>query len=477
MSHLFKTKFHGEEIVLCLAHNADGAKHEGSNLLEHHVAWTEVQNGTERALLERAGTFAKNTAMATPGVVLGVPGHVGSFLGKIPAKIGDRIGSGKSPPAPTQREHAAVPKAMQPPDLVQCSETIMQESSGSDPPHQSAVKSKKGQKGADEETSKNPAPTVRRSSRFSPYNANASNSSTPKPDYKDEVLDHAATPVKSDSQESINEVQDNTKRSKTHTVWVGKRIRTEPLKSRACFTQNLRSADVLNNNDNKIRMYLCVTNNKITVKAPTEEIVCMYRILVRINAWKHHYYTELGDNSSKVTMDMITKQTMLYTTKGWNAIIWVTDDKIDKTEGEAPANGVKSVEVNAEVAGKTIKRLVCYTEECLNLDLFKKLDIKKKGNLGENERLVLFCLLVYTGWGLYASADEKTSVSFIKGGMTISVTQGGTGYKMFDENTKFTVNVDSNEEDVSPTEAGVQTRNMTKRSNEASLRRSTRLKK
>jgi hypothetical protein len=282
----------------------------------------------------------------------------------------------------------------------------------------------------------------------------------------------------SNTQGITEEPSHATPRSKAGTVYIGVRMEKGSIKKRTCFLPFLRESDVLD--DNNIRVYVAGASNKITKKRPTLEIMCMYRILNRFKAWNTDQYAELRGARTSSTLDMIANDTMLYTTRGYNAIITITDEDI----AETPEVKSEEVNVTAGVHGKrSIKRRVLYTDQCLYLYLFDELKIKNNekkdlSEINEHTRLVLLCLLVYTGWGLYSDANETTSVSFVRKDKTItaSVNQSGNAFEMFDKQTQFTINVEAIQDSKETgLQEGVQTHDKQKRDDgETPVRRSER---
>ena len=235
-------------------------------------------------------------------------------------------------------------------------------------------------------------------------------------------------------------------------VYVGTRLH-QGLSEKSWFLQRTRN----NGLETQIRMYRCKNKSEVTVSVITEEIRCMYQKLGQQETQTN--YAEYRYGGKTTTMDKVEKETnkpytMMYTTKDWNAIIKPTDDEVaDGTTIKAEETGdVKIAEVRVTTATKgkridkkTNNRLICYTTECLNSSRFKSLKIQGKSkeelNHDERSRLLLLCLLIYTGWGLYTGSNETTKVScddIDDGETTVSVTQGENSRLLFDTNTEFT---------------------------------------
>jgi len=227
-------------------------------------------------------------------------------------------------------------------------------------------------------------------------------------------------------------------------VYIGTRLGQE-LSEKSCFLPKLRYRSMETN----VRMYRCKSKSDVTISAITEEIIyIMYRTLGQQE--KSTNYAECRQEGATTTMDKITKETMMYTTKDWNAIIKKTDEEVGANIKEEETSDVKIVDVMVKVTKgkrihKTTNRLICYTTEFLNSNRLELLKVqgKSKEEFKEDEssRLLLLCLLVYTGWGLYTGSNETTIVScddVDNGETTVSVTQGERSCIMFDTKTEFT---------------------------------------
>ena len=159
---------------------------------------------------------------------------------------------------------------------------------------------------------------------------------------------------------------------------------------------------------------LCLWNHLDKKVSPQENRSDLYAM----------YQSEEPETSMQ--LDMISETTLLYTNRRSNRIVIIHDAEV-----------VKVAEVLVSV-GKDFKpRVVLYTDSCLRLTegLISKSKVKKE------MRILIFCLLIVTGWGLYTQANKTTEISFENGDnsthkWTVRVTQG-EDVKMFDTKTEF----------------------------------------
>lgn len=164
----------------------------------------------------------------------------------------------------------------------------------------------------------------------------------------------------------------------------------------------------------------------------TAEMLCLWNHLdKKVSPQKSRsdryamYQSEEPETSMQ--LDMISETTLLYTNRRSNRIVIIHDAEV-----------VRVAEVLVSV-GKGFKpRVVLYTDSCLRLTegLISKSKVKKE------MRILLFCLLIVTGWGLYAKENQTTEISFADSynstsEWTVSVKQGATAFTMFDTNTEF----------------------------------------
>ena len=109
------------------------------------------------------------------------------------------------------------------------------------------------------------------------------------------------------------------------------------------------------------------------------------------------------------------------------------------------AEVVRVAEVLVSI-GKGFKpRVVLYTDSCLRLTEGVKLNGISKSKV-ERAKILIFCLLIVTGWGLYARANQTTEIYFANSDnstseWTVSVKQGEIAFTMFDTKTEFSFSV------------------------------------
>lgn len=208
-----------------------------------------------------------------------------------------------------------------------------------------------------------------------------------------------------------------------------------------------------------------VTENKlgITVDAKKHgislEMHCLCGYLVKnVQETQKRFAVYVETNTNKSTaLHMINDWTFLCTNDGSNSMLI---DLHDAPQHEALK--IARVEVtrsgSEDKKGKKTTRYVLYTDSCLRLVNEVKVDgYKYIDNDEEKAQILIFCLLVVTGWGLYTGPDETIEVSRTDGAgrkMTASVTQGHTKGEMFDGNTKFTLTAAAEAERSEEVEAG-----------------------
>lgn len=472
----------GRSVALCLALNADRAKEvyedHGGNGSEYGD-WTEVTDGTKKTFQEKFSDAKSRAWNKRPDISGPASRFVNSKWKEGISTLGSYWkGSGVSNTAPgakhvhdgTDNQRALVTAAPANTALLGQSMVVStrNQPKSSDALHrESRVEAHKRNQGGIGEARVlllTDAPTKAQPDQDE-TNKSDMDESTLRDNPGDKVQEGSTETVgvsQSDASGSGQNQHGVAKKKKRHEidnlgdtsckVYVGTRLH-QGLSEKSWFLPRTRK----NGLETQVRMYRCKNKSEVTVSVITEEIRCMYQKLGQQETQTN--YAEYRDGGKTTTMDKVKKETnntytMMYTTKDWNAIIKHTDDEVaDGTMIKADeTSDVKIAEVRVTTATKgkridkkTNNRLICYTTEFLNWSRFKSLKIQGKSkeelNDDEHSRLLLLCLLIYTGWGLYTGSNETTIVScddIDDGETTVSVTQGENSCLLFDTNTEFT---------------------------------------
>jgi hypothetical protein len=165
----------------------------------------------------------------------------------------------------------------------------------------------------------------------------------------------------------------------------------------------------------------------------TAEMKCLWDHLndnVSTPQNRSNYYAMLTDTTTQksIRLDMVSDYTLLYTEENSNQIVLVDDDEEDDVE-------VKVAEVIVKQGSESgYNRTVIYTDSCLRLAEGVHISGISKSKVEKEMKILIFCLLIVTGWGFYAEESQTTEVS--AHGLTVSVKQYGNE-KMFDTKTEF----------------------------------------
>ena len=206
---------------------------------------------------------------------------------------------------------------------------------------------------------------------------------------------------------------------------------------------------------------LTVRNN--TYPGVTAEMLCLWNHLkenVESQEDRSDRYAMYQSEEPETSMqlDMISEKTLLYTSRLSNRIVINQEDEV-----------VEVAEVLVSVGGDFRRRVVLYTDSCLRLTYGVNIIGPNKSNVNKETRILIFCLLIVTGWGLYARVKQTTEISFANSDnrtpeWTASVHQDENA-KMFDTNTAFTF-----------TKPGSSEATQSKRSNEGATASKTELR-
>jgi hypothetical protein len=167
----------------------------------------------------------------------------------------------------------------------------------------------------------------------------------------------------------------------------------------------------------------------------TAEMLCLWnhlneKVSPQKNRSDRYAMYQSEEPETSMQLDMISENTLLYTNRWSNRIVISHDDEV-----------VRVAEVLVSVGKGFKRRVVLYTDSCLRLAEGVKLNGPHNSKEKREVKILIFCLLVVTGWGLYAHANQTTEISFENGDNsttepTLCVKQGDYA-KMFDTNTEF----------------------------------------
>ncbi len=168
----------------------------------------------------------------------------------------------------------------------------------------------------------------------------------------------------------------------------------------------------------------------------TAEMLCLWNHLqVKVSTQESRSYRyamyQSEEPETSMQLDMVSEYTLLYTNRRSNRIVLIYNKEV-----------VRVAEVLVSV-GKDFKpRVVLYTDSCLRLTDGVNIIGISKSKVEKEMRILIFCLLIVTGWGLYTNANQTTEISFANSDnstpdWTVSVTQGENPFTMFDTNTEF----------------------------------------
>ena len=454
-------------VALCLSVNAARAKDEYKDTYSNYDEygdWTEVTDGTKKTTREHTNEAMSYAWDNAPDVrkhtndamsyawskATGVRKRVGAYL------KGSGTGGSAAQIAPVQKSGGPPVGSAQPSAQGTGSDDATVVKGGAEQPTRddirSGVEHGKGHSNGQETV------TV-----ASPQKVASDRESAVSSDRHDEQLSTegaqtAESPTDTAHEKSRPTSKPTQKRNKSDgsggcKMHIGHRMsKHEHEHDRAeCNIENMRA--LIANKDEHITVYRSedVTKNKSGTltdqhkrsnKEPgvTAEMLCLWNYLlekVRSQEIRSNRYAMCTNESTgkSIRLDMVSDETLLYTEKKSNQIVLVNDN-----------GGVEVAEVLVKTGTgtNTYNRIVIYTERCLRLADSVKLNGTLK--VKREVRILIFCLLVVTGWGFYANANETTQVSY--GGWTARVKQGDHDFTMFHTKTEFTLtNTEAGEAD------------------------------
>lgn len=425
MSRYVEIKHNGNDIVLCLASSVEQAKREylgdPSLDLEQYESWREVMDGTDSTNWElfnealrsvAGGEELRNFAYRSKHSKEELSGKASESVVHVHSGTSQKTNDKHEPKVPTG-------SIFEQPELMVSGH----------------FKKSNKEKKVDEVEENNgrvhtaPTPTTVGSGDPIQNGYNASNVSG-----RQGAQQPAIDPIQSTSKPKPKRKNNEDK----YQMYIGYRMSTENKDQRdhaeSCDLDRYRQH--LTKLDNDIKAYYSDrsvskdNNGTLTVlhieyPGVTAEMLCLWNHLdKKVSPQKSRsdryamYQSEEPETSMQ--LDMISETTLLYTNRRSNRIVIIRDAEV-----------VRVAEVLVSVGKGFKRRVVLYTDSCLRLT--EGLISKSKV---ERVKILIFCLLVVTGWGFYAKENQTTEVSAY--GFTVSVNQD-ENEKMFDTNTEFTL--------------------------------------
>ncbi len=426
MSRYVEIKHNGNDIVLCLASSVEQAKREylgdPSLDLEQYESWREVMDGTDSTNWElfnealrgvAGGEELRNFAYRSKHSKEELSGKASESVVHVHSGTSQKTNGKHEPKVPTG-------SIFEQPELMVSGH----------------FKKSNKEKKVDEVEENNgrvhtaPTPTTVGSSDRIQNGYNVSNVSG-----RQGAQQPAIDPIQSNSKPKRKGKNNEDK----YQMYIGYRMSTEKKNQRyhiaQCdighWTRTLLQGDedikayysdrVVSKNNNGTLAVLHVEYQGVTA-----EMLCLWnhlneKVSPQKNRSDRYAMYQSEEPETSMQLDMVSEYTLLYTNRRSNRIVIIHDDEV-----------VRVAEVLVSI-GKDFKpRVVLYTDSCLRLTegLISRPNVKKE------MKILIFCLLVVTGWGFYAKENQTTEVSAY--GFTVSVNQDANE-KMFDTNTEFTL--------------------------------------
>jgi hypothetical protein len=437
----------GHSVALCLAMNADRANEEYDGYYHNgseYGDWTEVTDGTKKTIREQAAEATRHAWNNGPNVSerlkqvrTGIR-NLGSYW----------KGSGVSKTAPGAKQPVGgstnAPSAQH---VNGRTDNHKAESKGTgEEVHDGVVKATEDPKfeGKDANT-QNLATEGSASSLGSSELSTHASASEPNGTH---VTIDAEPGRNAKSTTQPKRKRKNSEDTSIYNMYIGHRMSSIRDHVTECDIGNRRA--LLTTKDKRIKVYRSdkASSKKNGVpkveheKQPgvTAEMKCLWDHLnenVSKSQIRSNRYAMLTDTTTQksIRLDMVSDYTLVYTEENSNQIVLVDDDEQDDVE-------VKVAEVIVKQGSQSgYKRAVIYTDSCLSLAEGVHISGISKSKVEKEMRILIFCLLVVTGWGLYAKENQTTEISFENGDnsthkWTVRVTQG-EDVKMFDTKTEF----------------------------------------
>lgn len=446
----------GHRVALCLAMNADRANEEYDGYYHNgseYGDWTEVTDGTKKTIREQAAEATRHAWNNGPNVserlkqVRTGISNLGSYW----------KGSGVSKTAPGAKQPVGgstnAPSAQH---VNGRTDNHNAESKGTgEEVHDGVVKATEDPKfeGKDANT-QNLATEGSASSLGSSELSTDASASEPNGTIDAEPGRNAksTTPVPnvdSNSNSKPKRKRKNSEDTSIYKMYIGDRMSSIRDHFAECKLGDMRA--LLTTTDKRIKVYRSdkVSSKKNGIpkveheKQPgvTGEMKCLWDHLnenVSTSQIRSNRYAMLTDTTTQksIRLDMVSDYTLVYTDDKSNKIVLVDDDEEDDVE-------VKVAEVLVKQGSQSgYNRTVLYTDSCLRLADGVKLNGISNSKVKREVRILIFCLLIVTGWGFYTHANQTTEISFENGDnsttdWTLSVKQGENHFTMFDTNTEF----------------------------------------
>ena len=167
----------------------------------------------------------------------------------------------------------------------------------------------------------------------------------------------------------------------------------------------------------------------------TAEMLCLWNHLqVKVSPQESRSYRyamyQSEEPETSMQLDMVSEYTLLYTNQRSNRIVIIYNKEV-----------VKVAEVLVSIGKGFKRRVVLYTDSCLRLTQGVNIIGINESKVKKEMKILIFCLLIVTGWGLYTDANQTTEIYFADSynstyERSLSVTQDGNA-KMFDTSTEF----------------------------------------
>ena len=469
----------GSMVALCLAMNADRANEEYDGYYHNcseYGDWTEVTDGTKKTVKEKVTDAAKtvketaayaNSYAWNNGPNISGPSskamnyaweQVGSGINSIGARWKGGGGSNAAPgaQAPVQSTSAPLDNGSISSDPMLLDTSALRRIIV----HDGAVKAPEGDpkmKVGDTDASKQNAESDASNEPTTDASGSDQDVTT---EAKQKDPTNAQKRPNAKSPTPVSNVHSNSKpksprknKEGKYQMYIGYRTSSSKHHEAECDIENMRPLITAMERNVKVYQSASKKNNgnqtveHKQVPGVTAEMYCLWKHLtekVRTQGSRSNRYAMLTDTTTQksIRLDMVSDNTLLYTEENSNQIVLVNDDEEDDVE-------VKVAEVLVKQGSPSgYNRTVLYTDSCLSLTNGVKLKEPRNSNVKRYMKILIFCLLVVTGWGFYSKKNQTTEVSAY--GFTLSVNQD-ENEKMFDTNTEFTLT-----ESVSPELTGTE---------------------
>ncbi len=440
-------------VALCIAMNADLANDEYDNYYHNgseYGDWTEVTDGTKKTVKEKvtdAAKTVKETAAYANSYAWNNGPNISGPASKFLKDTWEQVGSGINSLGARWKGGGgsnAAPGAQAP---VQSPSAPLSNGSIS---HDGAVKAPEGDpkiKVGDTDASKQKT----ESDGSNELTTDASGSDqdvTTEAKQKDPTNAQKRPNAKSPT--PVSNVHSNSKpksprknKEGKYQMYIGYRTSSSKHHEAECDIESMRP--LITAMERNVKVYQPVSkknNGNQTVEhkqvpGVTAEMYCLWKHLtekVRTQGSRSNRYAMLTTTADKyIRLDMVSDNTLLYTEENSNQIVLVKEEDDDEEDDVE----VKVAEVLVKQGSQSgYNRTVIYTDSCLSLTDGVKLKEPRNSKGKREVKILIFCLLVVTGWGFYAKKNQPTEVS--ANGFTVSVNQD-ENEKMFDTNTEFTL--------------------------------------